>query len=190
MTDRYSFALDHSGAMLAWKYFHPDKAVPKLVRYVEDGDLWTKKMKNTPAVYAYMNLFDFSFRNFNKLAREFDKKTLEKKHIKVGKLLLTYEKKLIAKIVSLAAVPVEFFGIRALAVNSPVFASEIGEVLYNKKPPLAIIWYEREGQLKISLRSNGKVDVAKLAEKFGGGGHKAAAAFTIAANRGIPWKRL
>ena len=32
-----------------------------------------------------------------------------------------------------------------------------------------------DGQVKVSLRSRGAVDVCKIAEKFGGGGHKMAA---------------
>jgi len=36
----FHFDLSHSGAMLAWKYFHPDTPAPDLLRYIEDQDLW------------------------------------------------------------------------------------------------------------------------------------------------------
>ncbi|MFQ5465900.1 MAG: bifunctional oligoribonuclease/PAP phosphatase NrnA [Thermodesulfobacteriota bacterium] len=36
-----------------------------------------------------------------------------------------------------------------------------------------------EGTYKVSLRSKGEVDVARVAERFGGGGHRNAAGFTI-----------
>jgi len=190
MTDRYSYALEHSGAMLAWFYFHPEKEAPKLLRYVEDGDLWSKKMAHTRAVYAYLDLFNFEFRLWSRFAREFEKKSFEKKYVAVGKLILKHEEKLIERVVSTTAVPVEFFGIRTLAVNSPVLGSEIAHALYTQKPPMGIVWYERDGQIKVSLRSNGTLNVAKLAEKFGGGGHKAAAGFAVPVNKGVPWKRL
>ncbi len=38
---------------------------------------------------------------------------------------------------------------------------------------------QREDSFKVSLRSNGTLDVAKIAEEFGGGGHRAASGFSI-----------
>ena len=47
----------------------------------------------------------------------------------------------------------------------------------------ALFLYEKtEGQFKVSLRSNGKVDVRKIAEQFGGGGHVKAAGCTVEGN--------
>lgn len=190
LTDRYSYALDHSGAMLAWLYFHPAKPVPKLLRYVEDHDLFLQKMPHTDAIHAYLDLFDFEFRRWSKMARDLERKTLLKKYVAIGKLILKHEQKLVERIVSTTAVAVTFFGMRTLAVNSPVLGSEIAYALYTKKPPMGIVWYEREGQIKVSLRSNGTVNVAKFAEKFGGGGHKAAAGFAIPVGSKLPWERL
>jgi phosphoesterase RecJ-like protein len=39
---------------------------------------------------------------------------------------------------------------------------------------------EREGQVKVSLRGKGDVDVQRIAARFGGGGHPNAAGFTVA----------
>ena len=41
---------------------------------------------------------------------------------------------------------------------------------------------EREGQVKVSLRGKGDVDVQVIAARFGGGGHRNAAGFTMAAS--------
>ena len=38
---------------------------------------------------------------------------------------------------------------------------------------------ERDGGFKVSLRSNGSLDVAKVAEGFGGGGHRSASGFLM-----------
>jgi len=43
---------------------------------------------------------------------------------------------------------------------------------------VAILFSEKQGQVRISMRSNGEVDVAKLARAFGGGGHVKAAGIT------------
>ena len=46
---------------------------------------------------------------------------------------------------------------------------------------VAMFIYEVETQaFKVSLRSNGNVDVSKIAVYFGGGGHKKASGFTMA----------
>lgn len=48
-----------------------------------------------------------------------------------------------------------------------------------RESKLAVILKEQEsGEFKGSLRSRGQVDVAKLAQRFGGGGHQRAAGFT------------
>ena len=37
------YDLAHSGAVLAWQFFHPNEEPPELLRYVEDQDLWNWK---------------------------------------------------------------------------------------------------------------------------------------------------
>jgi phosphoesterase RecJ-like protein len=43
---------------------------------------------------------------------------------------------------------------------------------------IAIILMERDGQIKVSLRSN-RADVSGLASDFGGGGHKLSSGFSV-----------
>jgi len=45
---------------------------------------------------------------------------------------------------------------------------------------VACLLRERDGQVKVSLRGKGDVDVSAIAAKFGGGGHRNAAGFTMA----------
>jgi len=46
-----------------------------------------------------------------------------------------------------------------------------------------IITERKKGEFNVSLRSHGNVNVAKVAESFGGGGHKNASGFTLVGNR-------
>ena len=73
-----------------------------------------------------------------------------------------------------------------------MFASQVGNILAdgNKKVFSAIIWYFDEGVIKVSLRSIGEHNVSKLAEKYGGGGHKNAAGFIVKSLKDIPWKAV
>ncbi|MEK7630217.1 MAG: DHHA1 domain-containing protein [Patescibacteria group bacterium] len=184
----YSFDLNHSGSVLTWKYFHPKKPVPKLLRYIEDMDLWHWRLPFSREIISYLNLYEFSFSAFNKLAGELEKKM--KLVSDRGKLLLRYDKILINRILEKAYL-VNFEGYKVLAVNSPLYRSELGHELVKMKPPIGIIWYQRDNKvIRVSLRSNGKVDVAKIATKYGSGGHKAASAFITPVNKPFPWKRV
>ncbi|MDP3177856.1 MAG: DHHA1 domain-containing protein, partial [Spirochaetaceae bacterium] len=51
--------------------------------------------------------------------------------------------------------------------------------LQDRKVEVSILFKENaEGRLRCSLRSKGQIDVSRLAQSFGGGGHKTAAGFT------------
>lgn len=189
-TEGYLYALNHSGATLAWKYFHGIKKIPRLLLHIEDGDLWRHKLPGTKEIYAILESLPFNFKVWDKLAREFENLKERKKIIERGRGLLIYKNKLITDIVESGAHLVTFKGIKTLAVNSPIFQSEIGNKLTLLYPPMGIVWYEGKDGRKFSLRSAQSFDVSKLAAKFGGGGHKQAAGFTMDTKKPLPWKRL
>ena len=183
------FGLNHSGSVLSWMYFHPKKPVPALLRHVEDMDLWRFRLPFTHEVDEALQLYGFDFTVWNKLASDFEKKKTKRKYIEEGNVLLRNRAKNIEKLVSFAE-KVEFQGKKCFAVNSPFHVSFIGHALVKKLPPIAIIWSRRSGRIMISLRSDGKVDVSKLASVFGGGGHKAAAGFYWSIDKPLPFTPL
>jgi oligoribonuclease NrnB/cAMP/cGMP phosphodiesterase (DHH superfamily) len=196
LTQKYSFALDHSGAVLAWNYFHPDKKVPMMLCYVEDRDLWRWKLPASRAVLAYFDLGERSFAAWDRAAKELERAAQRKIYKEKGELLLRYEKMLIDDMLW-SAEKVRFAGRTVFAINAPHhFASYLGNALARKTHSFAIAWRETAGAIKVSLRSDGSVDVAKIAEEFGGGGHKNAAAFSFPVGTGgdgitkFPWKVL
>jgi uncharacterized protein len=176
-----------SASVLVWQYFFPTKKIPKLLLHVEDMDLWKFKKSYTREILATINLADFDFKQWDKLTKEVEDKKTRKKHIEDGKKIIEYQNKLIEVIVQ-GAKKVKIGKYKALAANSSILISEIGAALIKKMPPLAIIWFKAGKEKRVSLRSNGKVDVSKIAEKYGGGGHKKAAAFALAAAKPFPWK--
>ncbi len=184
------YALNHSGAVLAWNYFHPKKKTPFLSRYVEDMDLWKFKLPHTKEIIAYLDLFDFDFATWDQLMREFENPSKRKKMIRDGGLVLRHEDRLVARLAANNAEYVRLAGRTMLSVNSPLFHSEVGAALLKKLPPMALIWSRKNGMITVSLRSNGSVDVSKIAARFGGGGHKAAAGFAFPVTKKFPWKTL
>ena len=189
ITEKYLYSVNNSGSVLAWKYFHPGVRVPKLLSHIEDGDLWRFKISHTKEVYAALSIKNKDFKTWDVLARDMENPAKRKKIIADGSLLLRGEEALVKYIAKNREV-VELAGYRALAVNSPVFSSELGHLL-DKDAPLAIIWSQRNSRVKVSLRSRGRVDVSKVAKKFeDGGGHRNAAGFSFRASDPLPWKLI
>lgn len=189
LTYEPSFDLNHSGAVLAWRYFHPDEPAPKFLAYIEDYDLWRFKLPNTKEFRIYISLFDFDFKIWEKIIASFEDENNHTEIFKQGKLLLRHEDILVNDIVKNHAEEVVFEGYKAQAVNSPVFADQIANILYDKLPPLGIVWYRNAKRLKFSLRSDGSADVSQMAQKYGGGGHKGSAGFSLPLGSDLPWDK-
>jgi uncharacterized protein len=186
--DNFKFIFDnaHSGAHLSWKYFHPKEKIPQLVKYVEDTDLWKFKLGNT-AIIPFIEAHELEFKTWDKLEKLLEDPKTRKECAEKGKLILAYQKKVIKSITS-SATEVTFEGHKTLAANCPILRSEIGHELVQKKPPFSIIWREKGGQIVVSLRGDGTINCAKIAESYGGGGHKNAAGFVLQKGQKIPWK--
>ncbi len=190
MTTDYSFDLGHSGCVLAWKYFHPNKSVPKLLLWVEDFDLWKFNLTGTNEIISFLDLYDFSFEIYDKLVEDFENKDRVAEYINTGKTLLEHEKMQVERIIKSGAMPAVFEGIRTYVVNSCLYGSRIGDRLWRILPPMGIIWSEESGKRYVSLRSNDTVDVSIMATKYGGGGHKMAAGFTLELDEKLPWEYI
>jgi nanoRNase/pAp phosphatase (c-di-AMP/oligoRNAs hydrolase) len=182
------YRMENSGSVLAWEYFHPAKPVPKLLLYIQDNDIWTFKVPKSREVFMYLNTVPWDFKEWKRLMVRLEKSETRKKMIEKGAAILDFEKSMVESLIKNSAELVEFEGRRIYAVNSPVAVSDIGHELSKKHPPMAIIWSERDGKTVVSMRSDGSVDVAQLAIKYGGGGHKAAAAFSLDIDEPKPWK--
>lgn len=188
-SDEYVYDINRSGAGIAWKYFHPKKSVPKLVSYVEDGDIWRFALPNTKEVGSWLGLHNpATIKEFDVLAKKFENKDNRKKFIEQGRLILNYADSQIDEIVKLTTTRVLFEGRKILAVNSPVYRSQIGHIIAEKSGTFGIVWVERANIIKVSLRSVKNFDVAKIAEKYGGGGHKNASSFILKKGAEVPWK--
>lgn len=172
------FKMGNSGSVLAWEYFFPGKAVPKMLLYIEDKDIWKFALKGTEEYLAFLETNDFDFKIWNKLIKDFEDAGKRRSFYEKGASIVAFSKQNIESIAS-SAEWVVFNNRKCLAANSPSFVSEVGHVLASKAKGIGIVWCKKGGKVKVSLRSNGKVDVAKIALKHGGGGHKAASSFSF-----------
>ena len=188
LATEYVFDNEHSGSVIAWKYFHPGQPVPRLLSAIEDNDLWRFSFPDSKEIFMYMHTVEPDFESWKKVMDALEDETRGRSIVEKGAAILDFERKMVEGLIRTGAELVEFEGRKIYAVNSPVAASDIGNLLSKRHPPMAIIWAERDGRVTVSLRSDGSVDVAHLAQKYGGGGHKAAAGFSLSISEPKPWK--
>ncbi len=185
----YSFDNNHSGAVLAWKYFHPDKPVPKLLLFIEDGDIWKWEYPESEKFISALALEDFDFNVFDRIAADIENPEKLKEYLSRGEIVSKHSQKIVNWL-SRTAIPVDFEGYSVYAVNAPDFIKGlVANRLADEYPPFAIAWVQEKDNIFVSLRSGSNdFDVSEIAKKYGGGGHKAAAGFSFPAGQPFPWR--
>lgn len=190
LTDRYSYDIKHSGAVLAWKYLHPSKKVPMFLRCVEDRDIWKWNVPHSKELLMLIDLAPLDFKVWSRLAKDLEDPRSRATYVKKGTLLLLYYRSMWEKLLPYAEL-VKFDGKKIFALNCPhYFADDLGHILAAKTNSFSLLWREAYGTIRVSLRSTGKADVAKIAKKYGGGGHKRASGFTFEVGKKLPWKLI
>lgn len=171
-----NFDLSHSGAVLAWQYFHPDEAVPDLLRYVEDQDLWNWVLPDSDAVNAAIASYPREFEVWDRLAADPIESLIEQ-----GKPILRANRIEIERRVDHAH-PLALGTERIEAVNASINRSQIGHELA-KRARFGKEWglvYRVEGaEVFATLYSIGDLDISKIAVGYGGGGHANASGFRV-----------
>ncbi|MCC7548267.1 MAG: hypothetical protein IT532_10935 [Burkholderiales bacterium] len=171
--------MQQSGAGLAWRHFHPYEEVPRLVRTVEDGDLWRHNFSDTRAVYLRLTYEPRTFGNWDRIAQLTSTLAGFESFAAEGRALQE-ERDFQVERLLLRSFEVELEGERGLAAEAPAaFRSEVGHRLAQMAGTYGLVWYPRGGGYRVSLRSVGDYDVERLARRFGGGGHRNAAGFTL-----------
>lgn len=182
------FDQNRSGATIAWAYFHPDTSVPKLLSYVEDGDLYRFALPDSRALLAYLYTEPFHFDEWDALALSLETNDGYAAFVSTGEAYARHFAILVEQMARRASL-VEFEGIECYVVGSSgIFASDLGNLLAKTKPPLGIVTHLTGDVLSVSLRSDEALDVSLLAQKYGGGGHPRAAGFDIAWGTPLPWR--
>jgi oligoribonuclease NrnB/cAMP/cGMP phosphodiesterase (DHH superfamily) len=175
------FDMNRSGAGLAWDALAGRSGDrPWIVDYVEDRDLWRFALPNSREINAYLNTLPYD-RN---IWEQEGARTLDE-ILPLGRgawaYLQHYAKTVAQAVTRRMAIRLpdgrEFTDIPV--ANCPfIGGSEVCEILA-KDEPFAAYWYrDRQGRFVYGLRSDPKgVDVATIAEQYGGGGHAHASGF-------------
>jgi oligoribonuclease NrnB/cAMP/cGMP phosphodiesterase (DHH superfamily) len=203
-----TFDMTRSGAGLAWDYLFGKDAHEKIgsmyippsprrwfVDYVEDRDLWRNNgqgtLPNSKAVNAYIMTLPFTLEAWEEL-KWIDTETAAR----LGTGALAHVAHYVREGVKQAQTGDLFFVdavgfvhkytvriVNALYMNISELAGALSE---EQGIDIGMGWFERgDGRMQFSLRNHtGAVDVSQIAQAKGGGGHKAAAGFTLSIDEG------
>lgn len=163
------FDMEKCGARLTWEHFFPEAAVPELIQYIEDRDLWKWQLTGSKEVSAAIRSYPFDF-------NEWDNFKIEQLYSE-GRAILRYMNQQISTLAKLAQRRT-IAGYDVPIINAPaIWASEICNILAQNEP-FAASYATSETDIFWSLRSaEDGVDVSEIAKQFGGGGHKHAAGY-------------
>jgi uncharacterized protein len=168
------FDMQRSGAGLARDYFFPGEE-NWVVDYVQDRDLWRFALGDSATLNAYLQTLS----TFEELDYAYNEVSLGTAKM-FGAGAEAYRDMLVRK-VKAHAIRQRFAGFDNIPVVNAHFVG-ISELLGElaQGALFAVGWYQRnDGSISYSLRSRGDFDCSKLAELFGGGGHKGAAGFRL-----------
>ncbi len=178
LDDKYKiFSMDNSGAMLTWFYFFGGVKPPLLIEYIQDRDIWTKKLPNTDNFASWFYTLPLEFKEYDKYIDDnFLLEMITVKGISFGELNNYY----IGQAVDYATP--KFCKIKnkyyfVAYVNSTICKSDIGNKIFDKFPLIdfsatySISDYSDD--TNFSLRSADRyADVSEIAFSLGCGGHR------------------
>lgn len=176
---------EYAACELTWKYFFPDEPIPRPVELLGMYDSFRHKKENKKIQDTVM-YFQYAARAFINNPEECYNQIINNPSFSTmlwlswGESIFKYLKTE-AKQVYNKAFPVEFEDYQFLAVNRERFNPANFEIDYHNDgyDGFACFWFDGLIWTFSLYNDNGEVDVSEICKKYGGGGHKGAAGFTL-----------
>ncbi|MFA6414585.1 MAG: hypothetical protein WC217_02195 [Candidatus Paceibacterota bacterium] len=188
----YVYDEKRSGATIAWSYFHPETPLPRLMRYLEDGDLYHYALAETRDIFSYLLVLPFEFAAWDTLALGLEDATERVNILHTAAAYTAFFEALAESSVERAKkVRFEGYEVYFVATHPNItMKSYVGHELYAKLPPFSLIVTAHPNGYGVSIRGDGSVDVSKIAAKYGGGGHPGSAGFFVPNGDTMPWVEI
>lgn len=169
------FDMERSGAMITWQTHFPDEEPPALIKHIQDRDLWRFELSHTKEIMAAVFSHPYTFKIWDNLMAASPELIIHQ-----GEAILRKHNKDIQEISDSNSRYIKILGTTVPVCNAPhTMASDIGHIL-GKDQPYAATYQDTADCRKFSLRSAPDgADVSQIAQRFGGGGHKNAAGFSV-----------
>jgi hypothetical protein len=192
------FDENHSGAWLTHAYMVTGvplaevETAPKLIRYIQDRDLWRFTEPNSKEIGAAIYVDGGNrIENFDTI--DANEKESFKMLLERGTHYLKYQNSVVDRGITGSAYIKRLFGYPTVVCNTSISPSEAGAQLLHtekfKDCRIAAVWHWEDGLFKFHLRRrvhDDDIDLGALCKlNFSAGGHPAAAGFTVADTVGI-----
>lgn len=160
-------SLDHSGAMLAWKYLNGDVPPPPLLGHIEDRDFWRFKLPGTREIQADVFSYEYTFEQFDKLMHA-DRIELTKMTV-AGAAIMRKHDKDIAELIKVCQREMLIGNLNVPVASLPyTMVSDAANIMARNALFAACYWDTPEGRV-FGLRSvEGGMDVSEIAKMYGG----------------------
>lgn len=172
-------SLDHSGAVLAWKWFNGESlnGIPKLLLHIEDRDLWRFALQRTREIQANIFSYPYDFGIWDELMATDPQKladqgaAIERKHHKdIAELVKAFQREMVIG------------GLKLPVANLPyTLTSDAGHLMASQhESKIGVCYWDTPDGRVFSLRSmDDGPDVSEIAKLYGGGGHIHASGFRV-----------
>jgi uncharacterized protein len=174
--------ISEAACVLTWKYFFPERPVPRAIVLIGDRDIWRWAEKDTGSFNESLYNQDHQADNaeFWKPLFEDDQSVLAKM-IEEGAWLREINLRNVDQMMAARSFEVRFDGYNTLAVNTNG-NGDVGDYGRERGYEITYCYIDQmqNGVLttNVSLFS-AKVDVSVIARRYGGGGHAGAAGFSF-----------
>ena len=179
------FDMDRSGAVMVWQFCHPDTEVPMLLRLIEDRDLWRFVLPETKPFNVWLRCEPFDFEGWGLIAQRLNEVPTAREIMAQAYAMQRFFDQKVQEMARRTR-HMRIGGHVVPACNCPPeFCSEVAHAILERNQDAAFAacyWDTRDGR-QFSLRSDNagqhRCDVAEIAAKAGGGGHRNAAGFGV-----------
>lgn len=176
-----TFDMSRSGIQLAWDFAFPNEPRPWWVDYTADRDLWRWELPDSQVINAFIMTLPHTIEGWSQL-REVTFEGARLLGTGARAQIDHYVEKTTAQ-----ALPGVLDGkwVKIVNVPYPNISDVLGK-LVDDGADVGVGWFVREDlKVQFSLRSEGDLDVSKIAENYGGGGHRNAAGFQLPFDLGM-----
>jgi uncharacterized protein len=167
------FDMDRCGAQITCDEIGCE--APWFLPYVQDRDLWLKQLPNTEEVNMVIGGTPKTIDDYDNLVSRQESEVLAE-----GRILLKNKERQIENAINNSFyMEIAGYLVRVVNCSEGGLISDVGHAL-GEDSPFAATFFLTDSRVVFSLRSREDgIDVSEIARKFGGGGHKHAAGFSI-----------
>lgn len=169
------FDMEQSGAVMTWKYFHHERAVPPLLQHIQDRDLWQFKLPGSKRIHRGLGMVPDWHDWAQYLYTTVDL-------VDAGAAIIQFLNVQIDTIISHPPREWELTGDIVPIYNLPGFLiSDALAAALDKYPECqyAVGYIDMPDRIMYSLRGRKGFDTTVISSQYGGGGHPGASGFKI-----------